>query len=77
MGTSVLSERVLSIAGLTVTNSRSQLDSASVDQIIFLNKAFKRKYNKERNKAVDIPHEIPAIKGEPSEPKQEPNMDDD
>ena len=42
-----------------------------------MNKALKRKYNEEGNKAADIPHEIPAIKEEPSEPKQEPNMDDD
>ena len=77
IGTSVSSERVFSIAGLTVTNNRSQLDSACVDQIIFMNKALRRKYNEKRNKAVDIPHEISVIKEEPSEPKQEPNMDDD
>ena len=44
MGTSVPSERVFSIAGLTVTKTRSNIEAESLDQIIFMNKALKRKY---------------------------------
>lgn len=47
MGTSVPSERVFSIAGLTVTKTRSTLEPESLDQIIFMNKALKRKYEDE------------------------------
>ena len=47
MGTSVPSERVFSIAGLTVTKTRSQPEAETLDQIIFLNKALKRKYAEE------------------------------
>ena len=39
MGTSVPSERVFSIAGLTVTKTRAKLKANVVDEIVFLNKA--------------------------------------
>ena len=38
MGTSVLSERVFSVAGLTITKTRAKLSPDVVDETIFLNK---------------------------------------
>ena len=60
MGTSVPSERVFSIAGLTVTKTRSNIEAESLDQIIFMNKALKRKYaeqdeeSKKQNTSFDF-----------------------
>ena len=45
MGTSIPSERVFSIAGLTVTSNRAKLDAEVVDEIIFLNKILDNKFN--------------------------------
>ena len=39
--TEVASERIFSIAGLTITKLRSQLDPGTVDAVIFLNKNYK------------------------------------
>ncbi len=50
MGTSVPSERVFSIAGLTITKNRSQLDPDAVDQIIFMNKALRRKVQRRKSR---------------------------
>ena len=55
MGTSVPSERVFSVAGLTVTDKRSQISSEFVDKIIFLNKALKEKYKQESVSLESVP----------------------
>ena len=46
MGTSIPSERVFSMAGLTVTSYRAKLDAEVVDEIIFLNKILHNKFKK-------------------------------
>ena len=60
MGTSVPSERVFSVAGLTLTKSRNKLDSDVVDEIIFLNKVLHQKYKMERKGITEM-----KIKTEP------------
>ena len=72
MGTSVPSERVFSIAGLTITKTRSQLDPEAVDQIIFMNKALQRKYQEEK-KAVQDGQEL-QIKQEPKDEQIQPKI---
>ena len=62
----------LSIAGLIVTNNRCQLDAESVDHVIFMNKALKKRCAQEGKK----PTSIPLIKEEVyAPPSQEPNME--
>ena len=45
-GTSVLSERAFSVAGMTLTKLRSTLDPDTLDEIIFLNKNLKHDLKK-------------------------------
>ena len=66
------SERVFSIAGLTITKTRSQLDPEAVDQIIFMNKALQRKYQEEK-KAVQDGQEL-QIKQEPKDEQIQPKI---
>ena len=72
MGRSVPSERVFSIAGLTITKTRSQLDPDAADQIIFMNKALQRKYQEEK-KAVQDGQEL-QIKQEPKDEQSQPKI---
>lgn len=52
MATSVPSERVFSVAGLTVTKTRAKLDPALVDEIIFLNKLYHQRCLKEHDNTI-------------------------
>lgn len=68
MGTSVPSERVFSIAGLTITKTRARLSPDVLDETIFLNKCL-------NDDSEDIPTEVkPKIK---EEPDVQPSTSDD
>ena len=73
MGTSVPSERVFSVAGLTATDKRSQISSEIVDKIIFLNKALKEKYKQE---SVPLMPEV-KVKLEPGTASETEEKDDE
>ena len=68
-----------STAGLVVTSKRSQLHPDSVDEIIFLNKALKRKYAEEseqKDKTYEK-EELPKVKMEQVETPPDKDDDDD
>ena len=71
-GWSTKKPKVFSIAGLTITKTRSQLDPDAVDQIIFMNKVLQRKYQEEK-KAVQDGQEL-QIKQEPKDEQSQPKI---